>query len=144
MAKVFVSSIINAPADTVWQTVRDFNGLPEWHPAIRDSEIEQGRASDSVGCVRSFHLQDGGHIREQLTALSDPQRTMDYVILESPMPVSNYTATLSVRPVTDNNSCYVEWTAEFDVPGDKEQQTVDTVGNGVFKAGLDSLKQRLG
>jgi hypothetical protein len=35
MAKVFESSVIPAPVDKVWELVRNFNGLPEWHPAIK-------------------------------------------------------------------------------------------------------------
>jgi len=144
MEKVFVSSIVDATADTVWQTVRDFNGLPGWHPAIRDSEIEDGRASDAVGCVRSFHLEDGSHLRERLVGLSDPDRAMTYVILKSPMPVSDYVATLRVLPVTDGDRSYVEWTAEFEVPEAEAADTVELVGNGVFQAGFDRLKALLG
>ena len=55
MIRVYVSSVIDASADTVWSRVRDFNGLPQWHPAIADSRIENGEASDRVGCIRHFH-----------------------------------------------------------------------------------------
>jgi uncharacterized protein YndB with AHSA1/START domain len=54
MARVYVSSVINAPAAKVWERVRDFNGMPRWHPAIRESRIENGEPSDKVGCVRDF------------------------------------------------------------------------------------------
>ncbi|MFY8156784.1 MAG: SRPBCC family protein, partial [Rhabdaerophilum sp.] len=37
MARVYASSVINAPASRVWARVRDFNGLPNWHPAIAES-----------------------------------------------------------------------------------------------------------
>ena len=37
MIKVYVSSVIDATADGVWQRIRDFNALPLWHPAIADS-----------------------------------------------------------------------------------------------------------
>ena len=33
MIKVYRSAIISASADKVWTLVRDFNGLPKWHPA---------------------------------------------------------------------------------------------------------------
>ena len=42
MARVYVSSVIAAPAAKVWERVRDFNGLPRWHPRIADSQIENG------------------------------------------------------------------------------------------------------
>jgi hypothetical protein len=32
MPRVYVSSVIDAPAAKVWERVRDFNGLPRWHP----------------------------------------------------------------------------------------------------------------
>ena len=54
MARVYVSSVIDAPAAKVWARVRDFNGLPGWHPAIAESRIENGEPSDKVGCVRNF------------------------------------------------------------------------------------------
>ncbi len=44
MAKAHASSVINAPIEKVWARIRDFNGLPNWHPAIARSEIEGGCA----------------------------------------------------------------------------------------------------
>ena len=63
--------------------------------------IENGQPSDRVGCIRHFHLRDGGMIRERLLALSDYDYSCTYEILESPMGVSNYIATLKLTPVTD-------------------------------------------
>ena len=89
MANVYRSAVIDAPADKVWALVRDFNGLPKWHPAIGKSEIEGGLPGDCVGCVRRFTLKkDGGLLREKLLTLSDSGRTLTYNILVSPMPVA--------------------------------------------------------
>ena len=68
MIRVYVSSVIEASADSVWARIRDFNGLPQWHPLIADSRIENQQPADRVGCVRSFHTRDGGRIREKLLA----------------------------------------------------------------------------
>ena len=46
MIKVYTSSVIDAPADSVWSTVRDFNALPRWTPFVADSRIEGGLPSD--------------------------------------------------------------------------------------------------
>ena len=43
--------MINARDDRVWARVRDFNGLPNWRPAIAESQIERAQASDKIGCV---------------------------------------------------------------------------------------------
>ena len=85
MTKVYVSTVIPAPAASVWQVVRDFNGLPDWTPFVAESRIEQGAQADQVGCIRNFRLKDGGRIRERLLALSDYDLSCSYAILESPM-----------------------------------------------------------
>jgi hypothetical protein len=140
MVKVYTSSVIDAPATYVWARIRDFNGLPDWHPGIAESRIELGQPADKVGCIRNFTLKDGGRIREQLLALSDYDFSVTYSILESPMGVENYIATLKLTPITDGNRCFAEWTAEFDcVPG-REAELARMIGQGVFQGGFDALK----
>ena len=142
MPRVYVSALIEAPVGTVWGTVRQFNALPEWHPMIRESRIEQRRAQDQVGCIRNFTLADGGRIREQLLALSDYDFSCVYTILESPLPVANYVATLRLSPVTDRDQTFVEWTADFDCAPEREAELVQRIGDGVFAAGLQALQRR--
>lgn len=144
MAQVYTSSVIGAPAERVWAAIRDFNGLPSWHPAIAESRIEGGAPADQVGCVRAFRLKDGGHIRERLLALSDYDYSCTYAILESPMGVENYVATLKLTPITDGGRSFAEWSAEFDCPPEREAELVAAIGQGVFQGGFDSLKSRFG
>ncbi len=144
MAEVYTSSIINAPADRVWARIRDFNALPAWHPLIAESRIEGRAPSDKVGCVRDFRLKDGGRIREKLLALSDYDFSCSYSILESPMGVENYVATLKLTPVTDGNRTFAEWSAEFDCAADAEAQLVSDIGGNVFQGGFDALKSHFG
>jgi len=141
---VYASSVIAAPADRVWGVIRDFNALPDWHPGIAESRIEGGQPSDQVGCVRAFRLKDGGHIRERLLALSDYEYSCSYSILESPMGVENYVATLKVTPITDGGRSFIEWSAEFDCPDSREAELVALIGGGVFQGGFESLKSRFG
>ena len=141
MIRVYSSSVIDAPADRVWEVVRDFNGLPDWHPLIADSRIEGGLAADRVGCIRNFRTRDGGLIREQLLTLSDYDYECTYAILESPMGVDNYVATLKLTPITDGNRTFAEWSAEFDCAEGRERELTDQIGGGVFQGGFDALKR---
>ncbi len=144
MARIFVSSIINAPAAKVWDRVRDFNGLPRWHPRIRDSRIEDALPADKVGCIRNFNLQNGDNIREQLLGLSDYDMFCSYSMLEGPMPLSDYIATLRFTPVTDGARCFAEWSAEFDCDPSNESELVAGIATDVFQGGFDSLKRHFG
>ena len=141
MVRVYVSSVIDASADTVWARIRDFNAMPMWHPGIADSRIENNEPADKVGCIRHFHTRDGGMIRERLLALSDYEFSCTYEILESPMGVESYVATLKLTPITDGARCFVEWSAEFDCAEDRERELTELIGNGVFQGGFSALKQ---
>ena len=142
MTKVYVSAIIPAPVQAVWQVVRDFNALPAWTPFVADSRIEQNQPSDKIGCIRHFHLRDGGLIRERLLGLSDYDMSCTYAILESPMGVENYIAKLALTPVTDGNRTFAEWEAVFDAPSGREEELTRLIGQNVFQAAFDALKQR--
>ena len=144
MTKVYVSSVIPAPAADVWKIVRDFNGLPGWAPFVAESRIEQNAHADRIGCIRNFTLKDGGRIREKLLALSDYDLSCSYAILESPMQVENYVATLSLTPITDGNLTLAEWQAEFDCAPGREAALTQQIGSRVFQAAFTALKQRFG
>ena len=143
MARVYVSSVIDAPVAKVWAKVRDFNALPRWVPAVRESRIENGEPADKVGCVRDFYLQNGDHLRERLLGLSDYDMFCTYSILESPMPLTNYIATLRLTPVTDGDKTFAEWTAEFECAPELASDLVSGIGTNVFQAGFESLKRQM-
>lgn len=143
MPRVYASSVIDAPAARVWEKVRDFNALPRWHPRIRESRIENGEPSDKVGCVRDFRLQNGDRLREKLLGLSDYDMFCTYSILESPMPLTDYIATLRLTPISDGDRTFIEWTAEFDCAPEAAAELVDGIGNNVFQAGFDALKRQM-
>ena len=143
MARVYASSVIDAPAAKVWEKVRDFNALPRWHPRIRESRIENGEPSDKIGCVRDFRLQNGDRLREKLLGLSDYDMFCTYAILESPMPLSDYMATLRLTPISDGNRTFIEWTAEFECAAEAAAELIDGIGNNVFQAGFDALKRQM-
>ncbi len=142
MTRVYVSSVIDAPAAEVWKVVRNFNGLPNWTPFVAESRIEHNAPPDQIGCIRNFRLKDGGVIRERLLALSDYDLSCSYSILESPMGVENYVATLSLTPVTDGGSTFIEWQVDFDCAPEREDALKQLIGVNVFQAGFDALKQR--
>ena len=140
MAKVYSSIVIPAPASAVWAVVRDFNGLPNWTKFVAESRIEQNASADKVGCIRNFRLNNGGRIRERLLALSDYEMSCTYSILESPMGVENYVATMRLIPVSESDHMFAEWTPAFDSTLEHEDSIAEDIGRNVFGAGLSALK----
>lgn len=139
MAHVSISAVIEAPIERVWAVARDFNGHAAWHPFIADSHIEDGLASDTVGCVRNFTLANGAHLRERLLALSDLDHSFAYTILDSPMPIRDYHARFGLKRVTEGDRTFVEWSARFEVAPEDEARIVEQVGRATFAAGIAAL-----
>jgi mxaD protein len=137
---------INAPASQVWEKVKDFNGLNNWHPAVAKAEIVEGE-NNKVGAVRLLTLKDGGTIKEKLLAFNPSGQSFKYAILEGVLPVSAYTSTVTVKPAGKDKST-VTWSGHFKrkntgaKPGDNENDktALDTM-SAVYQAGLDNLKK---
>jgi len=144
MTKVFVSAVIDATVEKVWAKMSDLNGLPEWHPRFSRSHIEGGLRSDTVGCIRNFDIAGGGGtIRERLLTLSDADYTMTYCILDAPLPVENYVATLKLYPITVGNKTLGTWSAEFKVTKGREEDVVEAVANGTFGKAFEVMNELL-
>ncbi|MDA0708089.1 MAG: SRPBCC family protein [Proteobacteria bacterium] len=142
MINVFVTSVIDAPIEKVWETVRGFNDLPKWHPGIKKSEIEDGLPASTIGCVRNFYLQDGENIRETLLALSDLEYTFSYDMITTGLGLFDYISTMELRPITDGDRTYIQWIAEFTTAEGEEEEKADMVANGVLQGGFNALKEK--
>ena len=120
MPEVFRSTIVDAPIEAVWAILRDFGAHDTWHPAIAWSTLEQGLASDRIGATRRFGLGGGERLRERLLELDDAAHRLRYCIVESEVPLSNYVATIRLRPVTVTvtdtaRTCWC-WSSRFGTP----------------------------
>jgi hypothetical protein len=123
----------------VWRVVRDFNGLPTWHPGIDSSEMESGSAGEP-GAIRKLTLGGGGGIvREVLLRLDDLDHSYIYQILESPFPVRSYISTIRIAPVTATGESFVEWWADYDAEGADEAELNATFSQNVYATGIAGL-----
>ena len=143
MVDVRRSTVLDAPIDTVWQILRDFNGHESWHPAVTASSIEERDSADSVGAVRCFRLVDGAYVREQLLALSDRETSFAYCILEAPVQLRNYVASVRLRSVTSDDTCLWEWRATFDPPVSEREKLKRFVTQDIIEAGFQAVRALL-
>ena len=140
MPTIKVSSIIDAPIGKVWERIRDFNGLPSWHPRMVESQIEDDKAATEIGCVRNFKVASGATVREKLLAFSDDEYLTTYSIIGHPAPISNHTATLKLERVTDGDRTFAVWTSQFDAPEEKADEIARGMADNVFQGGFEALK----
>lgn len=138
MQNVSVTRRIPLPSTLIWHILSDFNGLPTWHPAVSASQVDE---EQEYGCVRELTMRQGGVIRERLLESDDTGQRLTYTLVEGPLPVTDYTGTMEVRPHDDG--CLVTWTAAMTVLHDNPVPVLETLRT-VFTTGLDGLAARLG
>ena len=142
MAKIHVTSVIQAPVARVWEYIRDFNGLPKWFPGVTDSHIEPGALANQVGCIRNFGLEGGPRIREQMLVLSDQDHMCNYKMIECPLPIANYVATVRLSS-SDGNGTLAEIISQFDSPPAQENETVGLLTT-TYQGAFELLKKHFG
>ena len=138
MASVNMTQKLSASADQVWGRIGDFGKLHEIHPAIEKTEMEGG----GVGSVRNLFLAGGGNVLERLDEDDSAGRSYTYTILESPLPVANYQATIRAADNGDG-TCTVHWSSKFDADGAPDTE-VEGIIQGIFQAGFDTWKSEFG
>lgn len=126
----------------VWSRIKNFNGLPNWHPAFVDSKME---GENKPGAMRTLTLKSGDQILEKLVAYDEEKMSFSYSIEKvdtKAVPVTDYLATMTVKPGEGYNSI-VEWEGHFNAPpGVKEEDSIQVITD-VYVSGLKNLKKIL-
>jgi len=132
-------SKVEAERKALWDKLGGWCAIKEWHPAISDCvESKEGDAT-----FRTLTLKDGGTIKEKL--LDSATMSYKYAIIESPLPVKNYEAQFSVTPDDDDlDEINVVWSATYDPADGKDPKEARSTIDGIFKAGIDSIKASQG
>ena len=134
MAKITIDTKIAAPAEEVWRLVGGWNALPEWHPAVESSAIEDG------GHKRRLKLADGAEITERLEMFDGQAQSYTYSIVASPLPLVDYRSTITVRREGDMST--IEWSTTFKPLGVPETDLVQSL-EAFYRSGFDNLRKLL-
>jgi hypothetical protein len=137
MAEAKVVKKVAASADAVWAQLSDFAGIKAGGP-IEEVKYE----GEGVGMLR--HLSMGGGLVTERLEVHDPEaRTFTYAIIneDSPLPFSNYSATVSITDDGDG-TCTVDWTGTFDARGD-EAAAINTA-SGIYAGAIKGARIALG
>lgn len=154
-------SINASPAD-VWNAIKNFDNIHNWHPAITATKA----SGNDNGATRTLTLGNGGTIEEQLKKIDHDKMMMNYEITaisnagdiddhgekhEVPVvPVSKYKSWLSVK--ADGDGSKVSWKGKFFrayhghqtvPPKELDDNTAKSAISGIYKAGLENLKAQL-
>jgi len=128
MGKTYQTTIINAPAEKVWDKIRNFHDL-SWAPNVVTSCVSVGdKMGDQIGAKRI--LNDAFH--ETLVEFSELNCSFQYSIDDGPTPVSrnevkNYYGSVRLLPVTDSGACFIEWSSRWEAKGNDAEEFCHTI-----------------
>ena len=133
--------IIQANTDAVWNIIKDFTNIDDWHPMISSIEMP-----DEI--TRILVLQNNQKITESLDDLDTDLKMVSYRLLEEnfdALPVSFYTISLQVE---ESEQCaQLTWSGRFyraDTgnfpPDDLNDEAAVKAMTAFAKSGLQGIK----
>jgi hypothetical protein len=132
MATFSITRSFDDAAEAVWKTISDFGGIGRFFPVAK-CELK----GSGVGAVRTITTNEGAVLVERLESSDARARTLSYSITESPLPFTNYLATMRLRELGPKR-CELAWSASYEPKGATEQD-VNAILNGVFSTGCDGI-----
>lgn len=131
---------ISAAADKVWAIVGDFGAMEKWHPAVQSTKLASNQ--------RTLTLKEGGSIVENLQHKLDDKQELKYEMLEGVLPVSSYTARISVKDL-GNGESEVRWFGRYyrkyvlnpPIPPGQDDESARKAIDGFYAQGLANLKK---
>lgn len=132
MTKARVEGTIGADPQRVWEVFADFGGLMRWSPGLTGCELE----GEGVGALRTIKMGDLV-IRERLEECDADARRMRYAIVDGPVPVRDYLATVLVSDAGGGRT-RIEWSSEFESSGAPAEQMKELF-EGIYQQGIAAL-----
>ena len=136
MTEVSISKQINVPAEMAWAKLSEFVGIEDFSPIVKSSMEGEG-----PGAIRTCHMPDGAVFTEELEILDGSRRILEYTILTSPLPVSDYHSRVQIEDV-DEEKCQFTWSAKFNVSEESKPDMV-AMFKGFYSTAIDGLESLL-
>jgi len=135
MTQVALSSVIQASAEAVWETVADFKDPGKYLDAVESCKIQ----GTGEGAIRSVQLKGGGFGIEKMVHLDEENKTIAYFLSDSSLPISGYIAVMHVEKAGEK-TCIIEWSSVFRPNGVSEKEALGFI-ESFYGAGFEGLKK---
>jgi hypothetical protein len=111
--RVWESSVIGAPIDTVWALIRPLNFA--YTQRVTSAEVEEKKSAAEVGAIVRVTYKDTTVQRLKIVEISDAGYSISWDVVESIPAVSVMasTHTIKLRRVTESPATFIEYTTDF-------------------------------
>ena len=130
MASICKEILIDAPADQVWDALRDFGAL---HERLVPGFVV---AAEMHGDVRVITFFNGSVAQERLVGTDDEARRLAYTVIDGPLGATHHNASAQVVAEAGGRSRFV-WVTDV-LPHELE-----TPVSGLMDRGLATIKETM-
>ena len=134
MATVSVSGVVEAPAQEVWELLRDFSSIDRYASGISSCVME----GHDVGAVRTLTVSNGV-ICEQLLKIDQSAQAVTFAVISSPLPMSSCISTICVESLSPD-SCEVTWSSVFE-PKRIPAKSARKILSSVYQSGIEGMQR---
>lgn len=144
------SVTIQAPVAKVWEAVKNFDDIGQWHPDLKAAE---GDGKNASGGTRKLTFQNGESVVEELDYYSEPEHEYSYRLKAENVkafPTSSHTVDLKVAPGDGADSSVVTVKSRFyrgdtgnTPPENLSDEAAVRAMTQFIKDGLSGLKAKL-
>ncbi|RUA22947.1 SRPBCC family protein [Billgrantia gudaonensis] len=141
MTRVYVSAVMPITLEQAWSVLRDFNGLPNYHPSLPGAKSRRASPpTRSAACAIST-------ITTVMSSARSCSRLRSRTPLLLPHPrgasvaVRGYVAEMRLKPITTTDQCFGEWWAEFDVDDADRKEVMQRVSD-TFRLAFEGTTER--
>lgn len=150
--KVVKEVVIKAAPEKVWQAIKQFDAIRQWHPNIAELKLDERKDAETGNTLpfRVIKMKDGVTLLEKLREANDEEMKLDYKLVdgaESTIAVSNYRSVMQVKPGPGVGESTLVWTARFynkantmEAPAGQDNPAANAAINAFYNAGADGLK----
>jgi carbon monoxide dehydrogenase subunit G len=131
MASIYKEIRIEAPAEDVWDAVRDFGAL---HERLVPGFVV---AAELLGDVRTITFGNGSVVRERLVGIDDDARRLSYSVVDGAPSTTHHNASVQVFDAGNGRSRFV-WITDV-LP----HELGSTIG-GLMDQALVAIEKTLG
>jgi carbon monoxide dehydrogenase subunit G len=132
--QVNVEEEIATDAANVWQLIRNFGDISAWASGI----VVNTQGSD-VGMIRQLDF-NSDKIVERCEAHDDALMSFTYRLLESPWPMSDYVATVTLTRAGPDKTL-IEWSSTFQAVPEQAEAARNLVENTYRKGFIARLRK---
>lgn len=146
--KVVKEITIKADPATIWQVIKQFDAIAQWHPDVQTSvSLQKLDDEGESASYRLVTLKNGLKLEEKRRDTTDVDMKLDYQMSQGDFPVSNYRGVMQIKPSEVAGETIVSWTGRFnnkantlDAPAGQDNATAIHAIELFYDDGLAGLK----